>query len=54
MKQLPLIKREKPSVLSKQREADTENMKAARIILANPKSEGLQREWAERIAAKLK
>jgi len=51
---LPTARREKPTVLSKRNSADAENLKAARIILADPKSEGLQREWAELVVAKVK
>jgi len=49
---LPTARREKPTVLSKRNQAESENLELARIILADPKSEGLQREWAERELAK--
>jgi hypothetical protein len=55
MSQQPLFKREKPTVLSKRKEADTGNLAAARIILADrERYEGLQVEWAEAVVAKAK
>lgn len=47
------IKREKPSVLSKRKYADSVNIEAARIILADrARYSGLQVEWAEAVMRK--
>ena len=47
------IKRDKPTVLSKRKEVDADNLKAARIILANTQRyAGIQVEWAEAIVNK--
>jgi hypothetical protein len=53
MNQQRLFKREKPTVLSKRKEADTGNLESARIILENrDRYAGIQVEWAERIVRK--
>lgn len=47
------IRAQKPTVLSKRKEADTGNLESARIILENrDRYAGIQVEWAERIVRK--
>jgi hypothetical protein len=53
MSEQPLFKRDKPTVLSKRKEAAAGNLAAARIILADrERYAGLQVEWAEAILKK--
>jgi hypothetical protein len=51
MNQLPLLKRDKPTNRQKRATHDETNLELARIQLADPRIQGIQREVAEWLAA---